>query len=99
MREQLNVVIAREQKLKELFAEINSDTAWRDEMDSFANALCAGVIFFKNRYTMNYLKDEGGLTDEYELTGIDKKPYGDTTHFCAWYFHMAFCIFCISCRM
>ena len=77
MREQLNVVIAREQKLKELFAEINSDTAWRDEMDSFANALCAGVIFFKNRYTLNYLKDEGGLTDEYELTGIDKKPYGE----------------------
>ena len=77
MREQLNVVIARERKLKELFAEINSDTAWRDEMDSFANALCAGVIFFKNRYTLNYLKDEGGLTDEYELTGIDKKPYGE----------------------
>jgi hypothetical protein len=77
MAEQLSAAAAREQKLKALFAAINSDAEWRDEIDSFANALCTGVICFKNRYTINYLKDEGGLTDEYELTGIDNKPYGE----------------------
>ena len=30
-----------------------------------------------NKFTFVYLKDEDGFIDEYELTNIDTKPYGE----------------------
>ena len=75
--DQLSILDKKLSKIQELESKIGGDNQWRENVNSFATALCTGVIYLANRYTVKYLKDEDGFTDEYELTTIDTVPFGE----------------------
>lgn len=75
---QLEVIAMRTAKINELKKLVEGKVEMSQALESFANAMCTGVIRMTNRFTFAYLKDEDGFTDEYTLTDIDTQPFGES---------------------
>ncbi len=78
LNEQLKIA-ADYNKLKGELAKIVKDNEREDEnLQSFVNALCTGIIKMENKFTFKYSREDDGFVDWYELTGVDTKPFGDS---------------------
>lgn len=47
------------------------------DVQTFAGALCTGVITFLNEFTYLYVKESFGLAEKVELTTIESTPFGE----------------------
>ena len=56
---------------------IEAMEAHGSDVQSFAAALCTGVIKAENDYTYSYVKESFGMQEKTELTTIDSEPYGE----------------------
>jgi len=54
---------------------IAQEKRWAEDLHTFANALCVGVITMEDDYTFTY-RSEGG--DSLTITILDSKPYGES---------------------
>lgn len=77
MEDQLSVLNRKLEAVQKLKDSIGIVLTWETDMRDFSSAICTGAIFIADSYTVKYLKDEDGFSDEYDLTTIDQTPYGE----------------------
>ena len=75
--EQLAKVQERINAFAKLQQAIEAMEAHGSDVQSFAAALCTGVIKAENDYTYSYVKESFGMQEKTELTTIDSEPYGE----------------------
>ena len=78
LSEQLEKAAGFEESKAEITKMIADSEAGGRNLALFCNCLCTGIIKLENKFTLKYSKDDDGLIDWYELTGVDTAPYGDS---------------------
>ena len=79
MYKQLELCRALQAELKKIQDRIGDEEIVKRTITAFVNALCTGAVYMSkdDKYTFMYLKGDFDFPDEYTLTNMDTKPYGD----------------------
>ena len=80
MYDQLAVYSEFEKRLEEVSMLVKSTVSFEQNVKSFAEAMCAGVVYLSedDKYVFNYIKGDDDFPDEYKLTDMDTEPFGDS---------------------
>ncbi|SCX06997.1 Tubulin like [Ruminococcaceae bacterium P7] len=79
MYDQLAVYSEFEKLLEEVRDLVTITVSFEENVNAFTEALCAGVVYLSedDKYVFNYIKGDEDFPDEYKLTDMDTKPFGD----------------------
>ena len=78
LNEQLRIAADYNRLKDELANRVKKSDREGENLQSFVNALCTGIIKMENKFTFNYSREDDGFVDWYELTGVATKPFGDS---------------------
>lgn len=78
LNEQLRIAADYNKLKNELAKRVKESDKDGENLQSFVNALCTGIIKMENKFTFKYSREDDGFVDWYELTGVDTKPFGDS---------------------